>query len=281
MSRPVRLEFGGALYHVTARGDRREAIFEGDADRTQFLELLGDVVERFNWCCHAYCLMSNHYHLIIATPDANLSKGMRQLNGVFTQWSNRRYRRSGHLFQGRFKAVLVDADSYLLELTRYVVLNPVRAGMVVAAADWPWSSFRATTGDEEAPAWLEVDGLLAQFGTCRARAVSAYERFVRDGIGADSIWQHLKRQAFLGDDAFIARAHKRASRRPDDVNIPRAQRRPPAPPLSAIAAKHIDRDDAMVASWATGEYSYTQIAEYFGVHFTTVGRIVRKRHQRS
>lgn len=101
MSRPVRLEFSGALYHVTARGDRLEVIFEDDVDRTQFLKVLGDVVERFNWGCHAYCLMSNHYHLMIATPDANLSKGMRQLNGVFTQWSNRRYRRKGHLFQGR------------------------------------------------------------------------------------------------------------------------------------------------------------------------------------
>lgn len=281
MSRPIRLEFGGALYHVTARGDRREAIFEDDADRTQFLELLGEVVERFNWCCYAYCLMSNHYHLLVATPDANLSKGMRQLNGVFTQWSNRRHQRSGHLFQGRFKAVLVDADSYLLELTRYVVLNPVRAGMVAAAVDWPWSNYRATTGEVDAPAWLEVDGLLAQFGTRRSRAVAAYERFVRDGVGADSIWQHLNRQAFLGDDAFVARAHKRASQRSDDVNIPRAQRRPPAPPLNAIAAKHTDRNDAMIAAWATGEYSYSQIAEHFGVHFTTVGRVVRRHHKQS
>lgn len=101
MARPVRLEFGGALYHVTARGDRREAIYEDDVDRAQFLEVLGQVVGQFNWCCHAYCLMGNHYHLVIATPDGNLSKGMRQLNGVFTQWSNRRHHRTGHLFQGR------------------------------------------------------------------------------------------------------------------------------------------------------------------------------------
>jgi putative transposase len=152
MARPVRLEFGGALYHVTARGDRREAIYEDDVDREHFLDVLGQVVGQFNWCCHAYCLMSNHYHLVIATPDGNLSKGMRQLNGVFTQWSNRRHHRTGHLFQGRYKAILVDADSYLLELTRYVVLNPVRAHVVDSPAKWPWNSYQAVMGELDAPA---------------------------------------------------------------------------------------------------------------------------------
>lgn len=130
MARPLRIEFTGALYHVTSRGDRREAIYEDDTDRIRFLEVLGQVAADFNWVVHAYCLMTNHYHLVVETPDGNLSKGMRQLNGVYTQYSNRRHRRVGHLFQGRFKAILVDRDSYLLELARYVVLNPVRAGMV-------------------------------------------------------------------------------------------------------------------------------------------------------
>ena len=143
MARPIRIEFEGALYHVTSRGDRCEAIYEDDADRERFLEVLGQVVEDFNWVVHAYCLMSNHYHLVIETPDANLAKGMRQLNGVYTQYSNRRHQRSGHLFQGRYKAILVDADSYLLELARYVVLNPVRARMVRKPGAWPWSSYLA------------------------------------------------------------------------------------------------------------------------------------------
>ena len=116
MSRPIRIEFPNALYHVTSRGDRREAIFESDDDRLSFLQTLGQVVEQFNWLCYAWCLMDNHYHLLIQTPDGNLSKGMRQLNGVFTQLSNRRHGRVGHLFQGRFKAILVDSDAYLLEL---------------------------------------------------------------------------------------------------------------------------------------------------------------------
>lgn len=130
MSRPIRIEFSGALYHVTARGNRREAIYVDDADRERFLTVLSEVVSVFNGVCHAWCLMTNHYHLLVEAPDGNLSKGMRQLNGVYTQASNRRHGRVGHLFQGRYKAILVDSDSYLLELARYVVLNPIRAGMV-------------------------------------------------------------------------------------------------------------------------------------------------------
>jgi REP element-mobilizing transposase RayT len=129
MARPIRIEFEGALYHVTARGDRREAIYEDDADRERFLDLLGRVAGDFNWVVHAYCLMDNHYHLLIETPDGNLGKGMRQLNGVYTQYSNRRHRRVGHLFQGRYKAILVDADSYLLELARYACARGVRSRM--------------------------------------------------------------------------------------------------------------------------------------------------------
>lgn len=128
MARPLRLEFPHALYHVTSRGDRREDIFHTDADRQAWLAVLGQVCRRFNWVVQAYCLMSNHYHLLVQTPEGNLSAGMRQLNGVYTQQVNRAYGRVGHVFQGRFKAVLVDEESYLLELARYVVLNPVRAG---------------------------------------------------------------------------------------------------------------------------------------------------------
>lgn len=130
MARPIRIEFSGVLYHVNSRGDRREAIYKDDEDRVRFLKTFQSVISDFNWICHAYCLMTNHYHLFIETPDGNLSKRMRQLIGVYTQASNRRHHRSGQLFQGRYKAILVDADTFLLELTRYVVLNPVHAGMV-------------------------------------------------------------------------------------------------------------------------------------------------------
>jgi len=128
MARPLRIEFPGAVYHVTSRGNERKAIFRDDQDHKIFLDTLADVTLRYNWLCHAYCLMDNHYHLLIDTPDGNLSIGMRQLNGIYTQRFNKRYSRVGHLFQGRFKAVLVQKDSHLLEACRYVVLNPVRAG---------------------------------------------------------------------------------------------------------------------------------------------------------
>ena len=136
MSRPLRIEFPGALYHLTSRGDGRDDIYLTDDDRVLFLSVLGQACERFNWECHSYCLMTNHYHLMIETPDGNLSQGMRQLNGVYTQRFNQQHQRVGHVFQGRYKSILVQKESYLLELSRYIVLNPVRAGMVVKAENW-------------------------------------------------------------------------------------------------------------------------------------------------
>lgn len=275
MSRPIRIEFPNALYHVTARGDRREDIFEDDADRQMFLSTLEQVITQFNWLCHAWCLMDNHYHLMIQTPDGNLSKGMRQLNGVYTQASNRRHRRVGHLFQGRFKAILVDSDAYLLELTRYVVLNPVRAGMVKKPDDWLWSSYRASVGLEAAAPWLEVDGLLAQFGKRRSLAQQRYAQFVSEGINANSPWSELKGQVFLGDDQFVERMQAYIQADKDVVQIPLAQRRRLPPSLAVIERQAADRNAAIIAAHATGGYSYQQIADYFGVYFTTVGKIVR------
>jgi putative transposase len=275
MSRPIRIEFPDALYHVTSRGDRREDIFEDDQDRWTFLATLEQVIAQCNWTCYAWCLMDNHYHLLIQTPDGNLSKGMRQLNGVYTQASNRRHLRVGHLFQGRFKAILVDSDAYLLELARYVVLNPVRAGMVKKPADWTWSSYRASVGLEPATSWLAADGLLAVFAKRRSLAQQRYAQFVIEGIKAASPWDNLKGQVFLGDEQFVNRMQAHIQSGKDDVQIPLAQRRPKPPSLAEIEKRAPDRDAAIIAAYSTGGYSYPQIADYFGVHFTTVGRIVR------
>jgi putative transposase len=146
MARPLRIEYDGAVYHITSRGNARKPIFKDDDDRSRFLELLRQVNDRYNGLCHAYCLMSNHYHLVIETPDGNLSKGMRQLNGVYTQSFNRKHRRVGHIFQGRYKAILIDKESHLLEVCRYVVLNPARARLVSDPEAWQWSSYRSTAG---------------------------------------------------------------------------------------------------------------------------------------
>jgi putative transposase len=276
MARPLRIEYPGALYHVTSRGDRQEAIFDDDHDRTAFLRVPSEVVSRFRWHCHAYCLMGNHYHLMIETPQANLTKGMRHLNGVFTQGSNRRHKRSGHLFQGRYKAILVDRDSYFLELARYIVLNPVRAAMVKHPRLWTWSSYGATIGTSPAPIWLTTEGLLAEFGKRRAGARRKYLQFIEEGMSAESIWKDLKGQIYLGNDDFVEQMRGKLGERDEDVNIPRVQQRGPAPSLSVIRRQHKNRDDAIRAAYETGAYSYQQIAKEFGVHFTTVGRIVRQ-----
>lgn len=200
---------------------------------------------------------------------------MRQLNGVYTQASDRRHRRAGHLFQGRYKAILVDKDAYWLEVSSYVVLNPVRAGMVQQAGQWPWSSYNATVGVQSCLDWLKVEGLLAQFGEKRGVARRRYQRFVEDGVGQLSLWSGLRRQIYLGDDEFVEDMQARLDKEAEDINIPRAQRRGPAPSLRSIAARHKGRNNALVAAYETGEYSYQRIAKHFGVHFTTVGRIVR------
>ena len=221
----------------------------------------------------------NHYHLLVETPDANLSKGMRQLNGSYTQWSNRHHRRTGHLFQGRYKAILVDKDAYLIELCRYIVLNPVRAKMVKSADRWPWSSYRAMLGTQEAPSWLSVDALLVQFARSRSLARQRYVKFVAEGVKEKSPWDNLKGQIYLGDERFVARMQRKLGSQPDDINIALAQRRGPAPSLAHFQRTQQDRDQAILKAHDTGHYSYSEIGEHFKVHFTTVGRIVRSGKQ--
>jgi REP element-mobilizing transposase RayT len=276
VARPLRIEFPGALYHVTARGDGREAIYVGDADRGDFLAVLAWVVKRFNWRCHAYCLMDNHYHLLLETPEPNLSKGMRQLNGVYTQRFNRRHRRVGHVLQGRFKAILVEKDSYLVELARYIVLNPVRAKIVRKPHTYPWSSYRATVGLEPAPEFLATDWVLAQFGATKGRAQRRYAEFVTAGIGLPSVWQGLKQQIYLGSDRFIKRTLARLATPDDLTEVPRVQRRAPPRPLAAYAKRHRDPQAAMAAAYRSGNYSLAAIARHFGVHYSTVSRAVSR-----
>jgi len=215
---------------------------------------------------------------VIETVEGNLSRGMRQLNSVFTQASNRRHHRVGHLFQGRFRGILVDKDAYLLELSRYVVLNPVRVGMVESPEQWSWSSYRAMIGEAPVQKWLAVDGLLSQFGADRDDARRHYRRFVFEGI-EQGIWERLRQQIYLGGEAFVERMQAKAKIEGDALSVPQAQRRPPAPPLADIAALHGDRNTAIVAAYSTGAYSYRKIAAHFGIHLATVGRVVRKMMQ--
>ena len=275
MARPLRLEFACALYHVTSRGDRREDIYDSDADRELFLSILGDVCERFNWECHAYCLMSNHYHLLIETPDANLSKGMRQLNGVYTQSYNRSNDKVGHLFQGRYKAILVEKESYLLELARYIVLNPVRAEMVRSARDWPWSSYRATCGQVVKPDWLNTDWLLASFGKTKGRAIKGYKAFVSQGKGLPSPWSALRNQVFLGTERYLEEMQVLIDTGKELSEIPSSQRRPKPKELDDYKQSNSSRNDAIVSAYESGGYTLKGLGDYFGLHYSTVSGIIK------
>ncbi len=285
MARPLRLEFPGALYHLTARGNARQEIYLSDADRRGFLSLFGAVCERFGWRCHGYCMMSNHYHLIVETAEANLSRGMRQLNGVYTQAFNRAHGRVGHLFQGRYKAILVDRDAYLLELARYVALNPVRAGLVARAEDWPWSGHRALAGLAATPDWLETDWLGAQLAGQGEDPRAAWRRFVAEGEpaaggGVRRIWDDLRQQLFLGGEAFVedmqARLPRTGQAAAASAEVPRAQRRPPPRPLAWYAEAFSSSGEAMARAWLSGDFSQATVARHFGVHYSTVSRAARR-----
>ncbi len=270
MSRPLRIEFAGALYHVMARGDGRREIFEDDEDREAFLAQLSRVCERFQWRLWTYCLMGNHYHLLVETQQPTLSRGMREVNGVYTQAFNHRHDRIGHVLQGRYKAVLVDKNAYLLELSRYIVLNPVRARMRECAEDWPWSSYRAIMGKVPALPGLAADELLALFSADRGAARRAYARFVAAGSEAASV--KVRQQLYVGDDDFVERMARRAG--PVSSEVPRCQRAWKS--LDRYARDAGDRDAAIQAAYASGAYTLKEIAVYFGLHYATVSRIARK-----
>lgn len=180
MTRPLRVEYAGAFYHVINRGNAGDAIFNSIRDREKFLVYLGKATERYFIRIHTYCLMSNHYHLLVETPEPNLSRSIQWINVSYATYFNRKRDRHGHLFQGRFKAILIEADEYLKHLSRYIHLNPVRAKLVDKPSDYVWSSYLSFTGAIKTPDWLEADWLLSQFGVKRKDAEKNYKRFVED-----------------------------------------------------------------------------------------------------
>jgi len=183
MARPLRIEYPGAFYHITARGNEQKDIFRDDKDRERFLQYLETAAGRYQAVIHVYCLMGNHYHLLLSTPEGNLSQIMRHINGGYTTWFNKRHNRYGHLFQGRYKAILVDADPYAGELSRYIHLNPVRAGMVRQPDHYQWSSYSSYSGKAKPPRWLTADWLLQYFGKKPSDAKKAYVLFVSAALG--------------------------------------------------------------------------------------------------
>jgi REP element-mobilizing transposase RayT len=264
VARPLRLEFAGAIYHITARGNGKAAIFLDDHDRERFLAVLSRVVKRYAWICDAYCLMGNHYHLLIETPRPNLAAGMRQLNGVYAQGFNQRHTRVGHVFGERFKSVLVEEDDHLSAAAAYIVNNPVRAGLCESATDWEYSSYRATAGLAPAPRFLTVDRLLSQFGYELRVAQARYRSYVAEAALRDL--DGIRGEIYLGADEFIDQL---APNRPLR-EIPRPQWQPLPPPLSQLFEEI--GDDAVEIAHRRYGYSLRVIADHLGIHYSTVGR---------
>lgn len=175
------MQIAGGHYHVSARGTAKAAIFTTDEDRLRFVRILGDVVEQHRWRLYAYCLMKNHYHLALTTPEPNLGMGMSRLNQLYAQWFNHRHDRVGHLFQERYWSQLLEDEAHVLAVVRYIAANPVRAGLCDRAREWPWSSARATAGVVPVPRFLDVAWVLRTFATDTGEAGAIYERMVDAG----------------------------------------------------------------------------------------------------
>jgi putative transposase len=281
MARPLRIEYPGAVYHITSRGNEKKPIFKGERDRDIFLDTLSHVEKRYSWLCHAYCLMNNHYHLIIETPEGNLSAGMRQLNGVYTQAFNKKHRRVGHLFQGRYKAILIQKDSHLLEVCRYVVLNPVRAKAVESPEQWKWSSYQATAGMQRLHPCLSTEWVLYQFGSTRRIAEKAYRKFVRDGIKQESLWKALKAQSILGEEEFTDTLTDYLRGRKDIAELPKSQRYVDRPSLERLFSKSVlqdigKRNEKVLEAVQRHGYRQREVADYLEMHFTSISRILRE-----
>jgi putative transposase len=288
MARPFRIEYPGAVYHVTSRGDRREPIAKDDMDRAAYFDVLGQALERSDAKVRAYCLMGNHYHLVLHTPVANLSRLMRQINGVYTQAFNRRHRLVGHLFQGRFKAILVDSDSYLLQVCRYVDLNPVRAAMVASPDAYHWSSYRALIGLVNKPDWLDTNPLYEQLapGGSADHAAHKYAEFVAEGHGVPLWVDNLKQQIYLGDEAFINRMQAHADFTAGTSKSKPSQIHSAAPPRSSDIKRFLPSPEAKTAepksarnqrihqAFYAGGHSQTEIAAAFHVSSSTECRVV-------
>ena len=281
MSRPLRIEFPGATYHVTSRGDRQEAIFADDSDRRSFLDVLARAMERFDAAAFAYCLMDNHYHLVLTTRGAKLSALMRHVNGVHTQRFNRRHDKAGHVFQGRFKAILIDTQSYLLEACRYVELNPVRATMVKRPGQWPWSSYGANVGDVRAPMWLDTASMYAQVlgrdvstAAQRRRAQAAYADLVATARDVPLWEQGLRQQIYLGDEAFVERMQAMCVM-PSAGSVPRAQRSR-STSLAAWLNAGPTREEAYRRAHVDSGLTMTIIAREEGISVARVSQLIAK-----
>lgn len=268
LPRKLRYEIPGCYYHVMARGNEKADIFLDDDDYEKFLTVMANTIKRCNWYCHAYCLMPNHYHLLIELNEKTLSRGLQYLNSVYAQAFNRRHTRVGHLYQGRAKTPIIEKNSHFFELTRYIALNPVRARLTRKPEDWPWSSYRATIGLEPCPDYITSDGILINYGDDRLDSIRQYRRFVADGHNQPSPYEKVKHPAILGSDRFIQEILK------ETVDNTEKLIKRPVESLNTYKTMHLDQNNAMSAAYHSGHYTLKQIGEFFRVSKSTVSRSI-------
>ena len=277
MSRPVRIEFPGAVYRVTSKARESQIVFDDADDRGAFLNVLDNVVMRFGWLIHSYVLMDDHYHLVVEVPEANLSKGMRQLNGVYTQHVNRRHAQEGPIFHGRFKSILLEKKSYLLPVCRHVVTNPSRIKKASNFSAYKWSSYRALAGQVKAPSFLYMADVLNHFGKREKAAQRKYRDYVRAGAEEESPLEQRTKQVLLGSHRFLSKMQPilqgevLVKRGPKSVKRRRS--------LNSLFKKVDDktrgeRNELMKTAHVEFGYTLMQIGDHLGLHYTTVSKVI-------
>ncbi|HEX2768023.1 MAG TPA: transposase [Geobacteraceae bacterium] len=287
MARPLRIEYPGAFYHVTSRGNEQKDVFKSLRDRGKFLEYLESATTRYGAIIHAYCLMSNHYHLLLQTPGGNLSQIIRHINGAYTTYFNVKRKRAGHLFQGRFKAILVEADEYLVELSRYIHLNPVRVGIVERPEQYQWSSYPSYAGYIKSPAWLRTGFILGCFTKRTKDAHKKYRTFVEDRLGKEyeSPLTRTIGTSILGSGAFVEEISATYLQGKEDRNIPALRQFTSLPTPEEIMkqAQAVFGDDEKLARRAAihlcHKYSgmrLREIGDLFNVRDTAISEASRR-----
>ena len=277
MSRPVRIEFPGAVYYVTSKGRGGQVIFRDREDKGVFLNVIGNVVDRFGWLVHSYVLMDSHYHLVVECPEANLSKGMRQVNGVYTQHVNRRHGQEGPIFQGRFKSVLLEKKNYLLPVCRHLVLNPRRTGNPQSYKDYRWSSYRALAGQAKPPGFLYREAVLSHFGKRQKEAERKYREYIRQGLDEVSPLDQRRNQVLLGSPRFLNEMQPILQGERLSKRGPKSARRRRS--LNMLFKKVDDktrRERNELIKRAHLDYGYTlmEIGDHLGLHYTTVSKVI-------
>ena len=293
MARQLRIEYPGAFYHVTSRGNQKQSVFFSPWDKARFLDCLDEAHEKLDLLVHSYCLMENHYHLMLETRQANLSKIMHFINTSFTVYLNKRYKRVGHLFQGRFKAILLEAETYAQELSRYIHLNPLRAGIVRRPEDYPWSSLREYLGQRKPPRWLDTSFVLGLFGNEADDARLQYAGFISSALISNIPNPFMNKNggspAILGSKGFLERINETYLQGiAPNRELPLLRQYRKKPPLERIRSEvvrrlgnedKLSRNTAIFLTHGNTDYKLVEIGAYFGISQAAIGMVCHRMKQ--